>query len=1379
MPARHKQPDCAPVVPLGNESRPVVSTVRSSLPAPTQTYLRSQGLTDPATWAAFRLGQVDQALLVRAGAGTFQTRAVGLLIPTIDPRTPHQPIGLIRVTPAQNKHEFIGAIQGLGGPLDLDAHRRVVLADGPLLAMRLHQAGMQGVALVQDPAVLSPLASWLAKKDLLIASHKAYRLQAIQAALGDLGSRATLVPIHGRIEYSDQRSLDLLGIPRARLAPAPVPLVPITPAVIQDLVGIARQHLSSLDGQAALAAIGCDDPAFAMALGIGYLPSQIRGALSAEQRATWAGVRLGDALIVPACDASGAVVDALLQRCVVGGNHQPTLADIADGLVAPALLDQGPTHVVVTDTLRRAAAVWAGGEHRLAILRDRADAERNAARLWAAGVRTAEIQAWDDPTAITMALREVGIDAVIREARAERLIKARQAAAGAKRASQGLVKAALARTSAQAALARQAQVAARPVVMSQVRERSVIQRAEPELPVALDALSSPAELPVTAVGPLSPAQLAGVSTNASAGAVVQIPVPAELTPALMRDLHTYAVGRLGQDPAARRALADLGITSSDLVAVYRLGYLSQDFLHVAVPSALRALVGTALVAGSVIAPALDEQGIICDLCAVVVKAGGEPVQRDSVLAVSRGLLAPQVATAQSHIRVVSRLIDAARWWADGYRDVVCLRGAVEAERVVGLLVASGVTVVTEIVGAEASAIGAALQAGGLQVPLLADDDVVVQLDDVDEGAVPMEVLGDTVVDDPVSIPVVTADLSVPAAASAIHLRSLDVARRLLLAESGPRRYAVELAWSVSLALWVTASVGEIAARIQVDLPIEAQRQRFASAVAGRARIPAQQIADDLLALIPLVQQVQALPPERWSELAPSPHGKAAAAVPMVSAHPIIDASVGGATRRPVPAVFTAPDTRSPTVVTQLSAAERSDAIALAQHPDLLDHLVADLVTVAAAPIDPLSAKLMLLAAISRKLARPLWIHHRQELGAPAPLLEAIVAMTPPEDAIRVSTLSEHALLYAEPDALRHRLLVIDDLAGLPAKAATALRILGGRGALSVSHVHREPVRGQHCTTFQEVRGPVAVFAGGAAPAAAGTNYRAVASHALAARFLAVDPVDHATSERSAEDEEADLIEELRRAVDGEEADGDHGKVLLRSRQVQRVLSAHPVVIPFAERIRPPRRGQHLREDLDLLLGLTRSSALLHQHQRERQGDAVVANDADFQIASQIVAGRIAATTRELSTRGRQTLLALGRAGHQSTDMHRLSILLPSWSRHDLRMAIADLLAASCLVPGRATPGLLRSYALTPCAQAAISGQGLPVAFTLAPITPAATIAPPMPAAAVAAPILRLVTDTTVAAGTSASSAWSAQGVGEVVRVGDLDATTVTPIRDTG
>ncbi len=88
------------------------------------------------------------------------------------------------------QHAFIGVPRGLGGPTDLDRHLRVVLADAPFLAMRLHQAGVAGVALAEDPAVLPPLRDWLVGRDLVVAGYRRCGIDALVETLGTLGLRA-------------------------------------------------------------------------------------------------------------------------------------------------------------------------------------------------------------------------------------------------------------------------------------------------------------------------------------------------------------------------------------------------------------------------------------------------------------------------------------------------------------------------------------------------------------------------------------------------------------------------------------------------------------------------------------------------------------------------------------------------------------------------------------------------------------------------------------------------------------------------------------------------------------------------------------------------------------------------------------------------------------------------------------------------------------------------------------------------------------------------------------------------------------------------------------------------------------------------------------
>jgi hypothetical protein len=107
-------------------------------------YLRREGI-DPATWAAFNCDRLP------APTGS------GILIPTRDPRTPDIIVGQIRIAAGQNKHRFITPPAGLAFADGFTSADRIVLTDHPLLAFRLHQMGVLGVALVEDPSVLPSL----------------------------------------------------------------------------------------------------------------------------------------------------------------------------------------------------------------------------------------------------------------------------------------------------------------------------------------------------------------------------------------------------------------------------------------------------------------------------------------------------------------------------------------------------------------------------------------------------------------------------------------------------------------------------------------------------------------------------------------------------------------------------------------------------------------------------------------------------------------------------------------------------------------------------------------------------------------------------------------------------------------------------------------------------------------------------------------------------------------------------------------------------------------------------------------------------------------------------------------------------------------------
>lgn len=368
------------------------------------TYLDQQGIST-ATAAAFRVDAVPEADLARLLRPNQRTSRSGCWLPTCDPREPAQIAGLIRLTPAQHHHRFVTPPVGLAGDPAGWTGRRIILTDSPLQAMRLHQRGVTAVAVVDDPAVLLSLLDWLAGRELIVASFRAHSRAAIISALGHLGKQARDLTLLPELDRSPAVTLAALGLGQVQAGAA------VTPHLLRDLSAYAQGRIAAGAATAALLAVGITDPGCVAAWGIGYLPSEVRSVLSATQKAALLGRIYPDAVLVPAHDAQGVIVDALIVPA------DPTLPPVLSlhptpqGLIAPAVSTAFPS-VVIVDSLRIAAELYAAGTRHVVLLRNQADAAANAPRLAANGVRRAVLRLAHDQAAIAADLATAGISVV-------------------------------------------------------------------------------------------------------------------------------------------------------------------------------------------------------------------------------------------------------------------------------------------------------------------------------------------------------------------------------------------------------------------------------------------------------------------------------------------------------------------------------------------------------------------------------------------------------------------------------------------------------------------------------------------------------------------------------------------------------------------------------------------------------------------------------------------------------------------------------------------------------------------------------------------------------------------------------------------------------
>ena len=395
--------------------------------------LSDAGIIDAATIAAFGVGAGNDELLNDLNENQRQQMAdVGLLrrsvsiltgpgfiIPTRDPRDYATIVGFVKVSPGQLKHGHVGAVAGVACGVDVIDAPKIVITDNPLLALRLHQAGVRGVVLLEDAAVIAPLIDWFASRELVVCGYKLAGIAAIRAELGPSGERAASAHVNGDLERSTAGSLRLLGLDRETLRGPIEPAPPITDRLLNELHAYAVGQLAHPDAPAALARWGFDHPELAEAWRVGFLPSDFRSALSPEQRRTLAGHFHGGSVIIPAFDASGhIVVDVACAQGCDGGRCEFSVWENPRGLIA-ASVATAFDRITMTDSLTQATRWFAAGDRAVLWLRGAADAQANAQRLAGGSIRSAIVRARRERDAIAEALTAAGIAVTMKSFREE------------------------------------------------------------------------------------------------------------------------------------------------------------------------------------------------------------------------------------------------------------------------------------------------------------------------------------------------------------------------------------------------------------------------------------------------------------------------------------------------------------------------------------------------------------------------------------------------------------------------------------------------------------------------------------------------------------------------------------------------------------------------------------------------------------------------------------------------------------------------------------------------------------------------------------------------------------------------------------------------
>ena len=319
----------------------------------------------------------------------------------------------------------------------------------------------------------------------------------------------------------------------------------------------------------------------------------------------------------------------------------------------------------------------------------------------------------------------------------------------------------------------------------------------------------------------------------------------------------------------------------------------------------------------------------------------------------------------------------------------------------------------------------------------------------------------------------------------------------------------------------------------------------------------------------------------------------------------------------------------------LSAQDRLEGETLAQDPKLIETILADyercgLVGERANKI------LCYLAMVSRKLPRPLAILILSSSGAgKTALQDAALAFCPPEDLIKLTSLSGKALFYKERTSLRHKVLALEEGDGVQ-EAMYALRNLISAGELVTESTIKDPATGRLVTMANKVEGPTAVFL---------TTTNPETDAETKSRFF-VTSVD----EGRAQTREILAFQRRRHTLHGLADEAGVEPVLRRHWAFQRILAPLHVVNPYADQLSYGDDRLPSRRDQPKYLRLIEAIAFLRQRQKpvktwsgaggERR--YVEADLADIRLANELATELMGHSLDELSRPGYELLVILDR-----------------------------------------------------------------------------------------------------------------------------------------
>jgi len=383
----------------------------------------------------------------------------------------------------------------------------------------------------------------------------------------------------------------------------------------------------------------------------------------------------------------------------------------------------------------------------------------------------------------------------------------------------------------------------------------------------------------------------------------------------------------------------------------------------------------------------------------------------------------------------------------------------------------------------------------------------------------------------------------------------------------------------------------------------------------------------------------------------------------------------------------------PAASPELSQQERQEAEEFGRDENLIEHITDDFEACGLIG-ENISKLVAYIAMVTRKMDDPVSVLILSSSGAGKTALQDIcLNFCPPEDVIKLTSLTGKALFYKEKLSLKHKVLALEEGAGAE-NASYAIRSLITSRELVIESTMKDNATGKMTTMVNRVEGPTTVFL---------TTTNPETDAESRSRFIVIS-IDESR-------EQTRRILEFQRkqqTLDGLTSRNRVKEIVQRHRNYQKLLRPLEVVNPFADKLVYTDDTLQGRRDQPKYLAMIKAVAFLRQMQKPMKRtdtgmEYIEVDHHDIEIANKLMMEILDTATSEVSRPSINLLILLdemvkqaGKSGNSPDDItfsRRTIREFTGWTNTRLHVHLKELVSFEYLLVVAGRNGIPFQYRL--------------------------------------------------------------------------------------